>query len=95
MVPVWQTRDMTQPTKSPPAVATRHTCGGPVFGQKTPGCPRCDELLAGAEPVRWAWTSRKADDLRRSAEIHEHFARFHDGRGNCAKNGRFCTFGDH
>ena len=32
---------------------TKHTCGGPVFGQKTPGCPRCDELLAGAEPVKW------------------------------------------
>lgn len=32
---------------------TKHTCGGPVFGKKTPGCPRCDELLAGAEPVQW------------------------------------------
>lgn len=33
---------------------TTHTCGGPSFGRRTPGCPRCDELLAGAEPVRWA-----------------------------------------
>ena len=33
---------------------TKHTCGGPSFGKKTPGCPRCGELLAGAEPVQWA-----------------------------------------
>lgn len=32
---------------------TKHTCGGPAFGRKTPGCPRCDELLAGAKPVVW------------------------------------------
>ena len=37
---------------------TKHTCGGPVFGTKTPGCPRCDELLAGAAPVQWAGTRR-------------------------------------
>ena len=35
------------------STTAKHTCGGPVFGQKTPGCPRCDELLAGAEPVQW------------------------------------------
>jgi hypothetical protein len=29
---------------------TEHTCGGPKFGRKTPGCPRCDQLLAGATP---------------------------------------------
>lgn len=27
---------------------TQHTCGGPVFGRLTPGCPRCRELRAGA-----------------------------------------------
>ena len=27
-----------------------HTCGGPVFGRLTGGCPRCDELRAGAAP---------------------------------------------
>lgn len=35
---------------------TKHTCNdgaGPYFGRKTPGCPRCDELLKGAEPRRW------------------------------------------
>ncbi len=35
------------------STTVKHTCGGPVFGKKTPGCPRCDELLAGAEPVQW------------------------------------------
>jgi hypothetical protein len=35
---------------------TKHTCNGgngPAFGRKTAGCPRCDELLAGAAPVEW------------------------------------------
>ena len=25
-----------------------------VFGRKDPTCPRCQELLAGAKPVRWS-----------------------------------------
>ena len=33
------------------STTTKHTCGGPAFGRKTPGCPRCDELIAGAAPV--------------------------------------------
>jgi len=37
---------------------TPHTCNM-VFGRKTAGCPRCDELLAGAEPVKWDWAERK------------------------------------
>src|ERR1019366_2339401 len=53
------------------STTTKHTCGGPVFGKKTPGCPRCDELLAGAEPVRWAMT-RQQDDAQRAAEIRAH-----------------------
>lgn len=40
------------------AMKTTHTCGGPVFGQKTPGCPRCDELLAGAAPRAAHFTPR-------------------------------------
>jgi len=40
------------------SITTQHTCGGPVFGRKTPGCPRCDELLAGAAPVQWAGRER-------------------------------------
>ena len=35
--------------------AAQHTCGGPAFGRKTPGCPRCDELLAGAPARQQAW----------------------------------------
>jgi len=38
------------------AATTRHTCNdgqGPYFGRLTDGCPRCAELKAGAEPVRW------------------------------------------
>ncbi len=41
------------------STTTRHTCGGPSFGRLTAGCPRCDELLAGAEPVRWAGQGRR------------------------------------
>ena len=40
------------------SATSKHTCGGPAFGRKTPGCPRCDELLAGAEPVQWAGARR-------------------------------------
>ncbi len=35
---------------------TKHTCNNgknPVFGRKTLGCPRCDELIAGAPAVKW------------------------------------------
>ena len=38
------------------AATRRHTCNdghGPHFGRLTDGCPRCEELKAGAEPVRW------------------------------------------
>lgn len=63
---------------------TAHTCGGPVFGHRTLGCPRCEELAAGAPPVRWR---KRRDDTERLAEIRAH---------NCrtAKCGPVCTFGD-
>ena len=32
-------------------MTTKHTCGGPVFGRRTAGCPRCEELPAGATPA--------------------------------------------
>lgn len=69
---------------------TAHTCNngrGPVFGRKTAGCPRCDELLAGASPVQWASTKRRADEAARIAAIRAH---------NCktAGCGPVCTFGD-
>lgn len=55
---------------------TKHTCNdgsGPAFGRKTPGCPRCDELLAGAAPVKWA-PSRAEQDRIDSAyrRLHPH-----------------------
>ena len=53
-------------------MTTKHNCGGPVFGRKTPGCPRCDELLAGAEPVRWGWDERREEQARRVAAIRAH-----------------------
>src|ERR1035441_5818452 len=67
------------------STTTKHTCGGPVFGKKTPDCPRCDELLAGAEPVRWAMT-RQQDDAQRAAEIRAHDCTV----SRCAV---VCTFG--
>jgi hypothetical protein len=67
-----------RPTEAPDGSATeapaRHTCNdgrGPAWGRKTPGCPRCDELAAGAEPVTWntqADRDRQADRARRAAE---------------------------
>ncbi|MGW1993230.1 hypothetical protein [Embleya sp. NPDC001921] len=71
---------------------TKHTCNngrGPVFGRKTEGCPRCDELIAGAAPVVWYGTARERDalDARRVDEIRNH---------NCRKSGCsvVCTYGD-
>jgi hypothetical protein len=67
----------------------RHTCNdgqGPAFGRKTAGCPRCDQLLAGAAPVRWHESSAQRD-ARMVAEIRAH---------NCRASGcgRVCTFGE-
>ena len=50
---------------------TKHNCGGPIFGRKTAGCPRCDELLAGAEPRRWN-TQKAEDEARRIQAIKNH-----------------------
>ena len=74
------------------ARTTKHTCGGPAFGRLTPGCPRCDELAAGAERVRQPWRgSRQREDARRAAEIAEHFASQRHRSGGC---GPVCTFGE-
>jgi len=73
------------------AKTTKHTCGGPVFGRKTPGCPRCDELIAGAAPVQWNVSRRRDDDAQRREEIRRHFAS-HEHRTWCRQG--FCTFGD-
>jgi hypothetical protein len=70
-----------------------HNCNGghgPVFGRKTAGCPRCDELLAGAAPVKWA-ASRASQDAQRCKEIAAHFSGHRHQSGQC---GPVCTFGE-
>lgn len=51
---------------------TKHTCGGPSFGRKTPGCPRCDELLAGAAPVEWAGKLHRDNERREAGFNRQH-----------------------
>jgi hypothetical protein len=73
--------------------ATRHVCGGPAFGRLTPGCPRCDELAAGAEPRQQPWRreTRAAQDRRRCEEISAHVRSERHRSGGC---GPVCTFGE-
>lgn len=79
------------------STTTKHTCGGPVFGHKTPGCPRCDELLAGAAPVVWA-NATPHHCLTCGRKVKNYGVCFscqlkaHDCK--ISKCGRFCTFGD-
>jgi hypothetical protein len=72
-------------------MATRHTCNdgnGPYFGRKTSGCPRCDQLLAGAAPVVQTWRNERKENEKR----FETALRAHDCRtSNC---GPVCTFGE-
>jgi hypothetical protein len=45
-----------KPRSRAPRTGTEHTCNGgngPMWGRKLPGCPRCDELLAGAPARTW------------------------------------------
>ena len=68
------------------STTTKHDCGGPVFGRKTPGCPRCDELLAGAAPVQWNIRPK----MRFTADRFFHNP--HNCKvSNCAP---ICTYGD-
>lgn len=74
------------------AKTTQHTCGGPVFGRKTPGCPRCDELIAGAAPVVWKnFTTRAQRDSDATNYIRAHFTSHRHLSGGC---GPVCTFGE-
>ena len=61
-----------------------------VFGRKDASCPRCQELLNGAAPIKWA-NSFKQNDARRCAEIHDHFQSHKHLSGGC---GVICTFGE-
>jgi hypothetical protein len=80
---------MAWATKS---TTTKHTCNrgkGPVFGKKTPGCPRCEELLAGAAPVRFAsWDRKKQFEAMRIRAISQHSC----SRSGC---GPVCTAFDY
>lgn len=71
-------------------MTTKHTCGGPHFGRKTAGCPRCDELLAGAAPVSWG-PSRRQRDAVVIAENRRHFGGQKHRSGGC---GPVCTYGE-
>lgn len=56
-------------------MTTKHTCNsarGPVFGRKTTGCPRCDELIAGAAPIVWAAQRRKVAEAAELRAIRAH-----------------------
>lgn len=64
-------------------MTTKHTCGGPVFGRKTAGCPRCDELLAGAMPVQWAIQRRREQERRDVDAIRAHFSSHKHVSGGC------------
>jgi hypothetical protein len=83
------------------STTTKHTpeCCPPGRGpgfRRTPGCPRCEELTAGAEARRPDYAAefgrRARVDAERTAEIKAHFAANspHD-RGECGRN---CTFGE-
>lgn len=70
----------TIPTPAPVTATVKavHTCGGPVFGRLTAGCPRCEELKGGAAPVSWAGMDKASRqhrarlDAQRSEEIRRH-----------------------
>jgi hypothetical protein len=72
-------------------MTTGHTCCGnrrsPAWGKRTVGCPRCDELAAGAEPITWAPSRAQLD---REA-VDRHLASERHRTGGC---GIVCTFGE-
>ena len=51
---------------------TKHTCGGPIFGKKTAGCPRCDELIAGAKPTMGWGSAKKEQEKSLAQAIRNH-----------------------
>ena len=59
----WKTQDPN---------ATKHTCGGPKFGHLTPGCPRCEELKAGAAVRSWGGQLKRDNEARLIQAIHAH-----------------------
>lgn len=59
----------------------------PNFGRRVDGCPRCEQLKAGAKPIEWndAKKAREAEQFRRELARHD------CKKSNC---GPVCTFGD-
>ena len=74
-------------------MATKHS-HKPNYGRHVDGCPRCEELKAGAAPVGRGGQSgreQRYDEQRRRAHA-DHFApNGPHARGAC---GPVCTFGD-
>lgn len=58
-----------------------------VFGRKVDGCPRCEELKAGAKAVQGWGAFRKQQDARFVRDLRAHDCK----KSNC---GPVCTFGD-
>lgn len=72
-------------TRSGEQMTTKHT-HGPNFGRRIDGCPRCEELTAGAAPVQRHGATRRQEE-QRAAEIRHHNCRTY----GC---GVVCTYGD-
>jgi hypothetical protein len=76
------------------STTTKHTCNngnGPAFGKKTAGCPRCDELLDGAAPVKgWGYSKDQeaARNLRAILKMMECKGEPHERNLN---PGGYCT----
>lgn len=70
------------------STTTKHT-HDVVFGRKVDGCPRCQELTAGAAPVKWSGDlyRRQEQEAERVRAIRTH---------NCKERGcgPVCTFGE-
>lgn len=63
--------------------ATKHTCNGgngPLFGRKTAGCPRCDELLALVAALK-AISSFYDPRVRRATPARDALAAHHKPEG--------------
>lgn len=93
---------MTGPAKTQhdPKICGALPGRGPAFGRKVAGCPRCDELLAGA-PTRAlsehrqsqvdAAARRTRDEEQRLADMRSHFASDEHRAGLCNGKGAPCT----
>jgi hypothetical protein len=64
-------------------MAAQHT-HGPNYGRHVDGCPRCDELAAGAEPISDSNRARRDDTPKTTDHNHgPNFGRKVDGCPRC------------